>query len=420
MDKTEKTKINGKKTAKIAAVCVIAVIIAVYAVCGIYVSKNGDKITTEIAIADTAEKTVDVKMFIVRDEKIISASGANIVSAVKDGTRVSANDTVAYSFSDPESAGKLIRMSQISEQLDYYSSLISQSTSVASDTSSYDKKITDNTTAFASLVSSGNFTSLENTKDKLRDAVTSKQTATGIKLDLSETVNALQSEYSSLASAVSGYSEIKSGGAGYYISGTDGYEGVLDYASVDEWTISDAEKAFDAVPSVKQGDIGRIVHGYYWYLVCVADTADINSLKEGARKTVSLPDSSVGDFTAQVYSIRSDRATGKSLVIFRCILMNEDFASLRIENAKIGIESYEGYRVNNKAIRVNEDNETGVYVVKGGVMTFKKVKIEYSNDEYSIVSNPYKDDASKKRSYINLYDEYIIDGKNLKEDKIIK
>lgn len=416
----EKTVKNKKNTFAIAAGIVFCVIVLLFIIFQIYIKWNGNTIKTEIALADTAVKAVTVDMFVVRDEKIVSSNSANIVSAVSDGTRVNANETVAYSFADPSSAGNIIKMAEIKEQLNYYSDLISKSASVVSDTSSYDNRISRDIVSFAAAVSSGKFEDLKDKKDELRDAITSKQTATGVELDLSGAISALQAEYSALQGSTSVYTEIKSGGSGYYISGTDGYENTLAYTAVDDWSIADVENALTAEPVIFSGNIGRIVHGYYWYLACVTDTESINTLREGNRKTISFPDSSIGDFSAEVYSIRTDRSTGKSLVIFRCLLMNEDFATLRKERARIHIETYEGYRVDTKAIRVNEDNETGVYVIKGGVMTFKKAKIEYSGDDYCIVSNPYKDDVTRKNEYINLYDEYITEGKDLREGKLIK
>ena len=142
------------------------------------------------------------------------------------------------------------------------------------------------------------------------------------------------------------------------------------------------------------------------------------NLKEGSKKTIVFPDSSVDDITAQIYSIRSD-PSGKTLLVFRCNLMNEELATLRCDNAKIILENHEGYRVDNRAIRVNEDNETGVYVVSGSVMKFKKVNIVYSTDDYSIVTNPYRDDVTMRGKYINLYDEYIIEGMDLSDGKLI-
>ena len=411
---------------QIIGIAVLAVIVLVYVCCQIYISVNRSSITTEVAIAASEKKTLGVDMFIVRDEKIITASGSNIVSAVGDSTRVGVNDTVAYSFSDSVSAGNILRMREITEELDYYSALLNQSVSISGDTTAHDNRIMKDLVDFSAMVDSGDFASLGMSESELRDAITSKQTATGVRLELSDIITELENEYASLKSQTGRYSEIKSGGTGYYISGVDGYENTLDYDKVDSWKIEDVQAAFSAEPSeVAANQIGRLVHGYYWYLACVVDTNQINTLREGRRRTISFPDSSVGDITATVKMIRSDVSTGKSLLVFECNTMNENLSTLRNERAVIILEEISGYRVDNRAIRADENNEMGVYVVKGSVLRFRKLEIAYTGDEYSIVTTPFlrNDDEKMKQvsksEYIGVFDEYIVDGQDLYDGKII-
>ena len=103
--------------------------------------------------------------------------------------------------------------------------------------------------------------------------------------------------------------------------------------------------------------------------------------------------------------------------------MNEELAALRNEIALINIEEIEGFRVDNRAIRANEDNEKGVYVVSGGRMYFRKIKIVYSTNDYSIVADPYKDSDIMKNDYpsqyLHLYDEYIVEGRDLSHGRLI-
>lgn len=409
----------------IAGITLAAVFLFVFFLYHGYMAVIGSELKTEIAFADDSAKALSVDMFVVRDEKVISGSGGNVVSAVKDGTRVSVNDTVAYSFADSESAGNIIRMNEINELLDYYAELTNASTNVVSDTTAYDNRIMSDLYSFASMVSSGDFSALNEKQQEMRDAITSKQTATGVELDVSASVNALKAEYSVLSAGTSNYSEIKAQSTGYYISGVDGYEKKLDYSAVDDWTIEDVEAAISSSPdAVSDSAAGRLVHGYYWYLACITETSGINELKEGSRYTISFPDSSVEDVTAQVCSISSERETGKSLVVFRCNAMSEELASLRCESAVINVTEYDGLRVNNDAIRSNDNNETGVYVVKGGYMYFRKVIIIYSTDEYSIVADPTDEgvlpEGEKASQYLGLYDEYITYGRNLSHGRLIQ
>ena len=427
-----KKKKKTKNSRKISPKTLIAAVVGIFAVVFIgsqaYIIGESREIKTEVTVRDTVQKTIAVQMFAVRDEQVITyEGGGNIVSAVHDGTRVAKDETVAYSLPDSASAGSIMRMREIKDELEYYSELQKKSSTVAGDTSSYDNRITEDLCTYGKMIASGNFTDKEEVKDELRDAVTAKQTATGTELDLSQEVAALENEYSALASAVSSYREIKSQGTGYYISGSDGYETALDYEKADSWTASEVEKALNSQPQeVSKNSVGRIVHGYFWYLATVVDTNKINGLKEGSVKTIVFPDSSIDNLKATVYSIRSDGETGKSAVVFKCTVMNDDLALLRTQQALIVMEEYTGCRIDNNAVRVNDENKTGVYVVSGSQLEFKYINIIYSGKDYSIAltyGTETNEDGSQRKitkGYIKVFDEYVISGNDIYDGKIIR
>ena len=94
--------------------------------------------------------------------------------------------------------------------------------------------------------------------------------------------------------------------------------------------------------------------------------------------------------------------------------MNAGLASLRMEEAKITLESYSGYAIDPSALRHRkEDDVWGVYVQLGSLVKFRKVSIIYQ-DESVAISEPVPDDG-----YLRLYDEIILKGVDLRDDKIL-
>ena len=148
LEKETKKNIRQLSVPAIVGITLFGVFLAAFFSYHAYMFVQGNELKTEIAFSDEAVKSYKTKMYIVRDEKIISASGNNVVSAVKDGARVGVNDTVAYSFSDSASAGNIIRMNEINELLDYYGTLMGVSSHVAGDTSAHDEKIMNNLYSF--------------------------------------------------------------------------------------------------------------------------------------------------------------------------------------------------------------------------------------------------------------------------------
>ncbi len=418
---TNGTVVRRLSTPAIVAITLACVFFVVFMAYHIYILTKSTELKTEIAFPDTVRVTLDAQMFIVRDEKIINETkGDNIVSAVSDGTRVSVNETIAYSFADSTSAGNLVRMKEIRELLDYYEGLEGEAGHIANDTSLLDERIMSNLNDFSTMVSSGDFSALANEQKEMRDSITSKQTATGVELDLKDVVANLNAEYSSLAATTSSYKEIKSPDTGYYIDGTDGCETVLSYDDVENWTVEDVEAALESDP--QPGDAGRIVHGYYWYLACVTNSDNMQLINDRKIRKISFPDSAVGDIEAEVFISEYDEKSGKSLIVFRCLSMNEELAGLRVENAKIVLKEVSGFRINKKAFRSNENNESGVYVINGAKMVFRKFIDLYTGDDFYIAEDVRartENQVDREQDYVNRYDEYIVEGRDLAHGKLV-
>ena len=78
------------------------------------------------------------------------------------------------------------------------------------------------------------------------------------------------------------------------------------------------------------------------------------------------------------------------------------------------VNSYGGLRVSRSALRFNDDQERGVFVVVGGKLVFKKINVEYWGDDYLICTQ--EDDGD----YLKLYDRIVTEGKDLYEGKVVE
>ena len=79
----------------------------------------------------------------------------------------------------------------------------------------------------------------------------------------------------------------------------------------------------------------------------------------------------------------------ETVVVFSCDEMNENLSDFRIEEVEIITDEYSGFRISNSAIRT-VDGEQGVYIVRGNLMGFRKIKIVYTNSDYTL-KNTYMD-----------------------------
>lgn len=425
--RVQKRQRRGRAVKITAVVLVIALIIG----CFTYYRSitSTDSVSTAVATYSSIAKAVTVSMFVVRDEEYIyNTSSGSAVDAVSSGSRVAKGDTIAYVFSSSESAANVARINEIDELLEYYESISSlSSTTTVTDTSSYDSKINSAIEEFLDSTENGDYSGLVAVSDDLRDSIFARQYALGGTVDVADKIEALTLEREELVAATGSYSTITASSPGYYISGADGYENTLSYDDVDDWTIDDVTAALSSSPQEVGSTVyGRIVTDYKWYLTCVVSSSEAVGLTEGSEYTIAFPDSSAENITAEV--IRMEKSgTSEVLLVFECGTMSEELSTLRIETAQIYISTYSGLVVYNTAIR-ELNGYTGVYVLSGSRVRFRRFYILYSNDEYSIVQNSENDDEEAVTSedgetytysFLKQYDTYLLGGTDLYDGKYI-
>ena len=95
--------------------------------------------------------------------------------------------------------------------------------------------------------------------------------------------------------------------------------------------------------------------------------------------------------------------------------MDEEYANMRIETVEVITKSCTGYKVPSEAIRFDSENNSGIYVLRGKIISFINTDIIYSSDDYVIISSEDEDGSG-----VALYDEVIVKGKELEDGKVIK
>ena len=169
---------------------------------------------------------------------------------------------------------------------------------------------------------------------------------------------------------------------------------------------------FRSEPSEAASASGKLVSSYLWYLAGVVDTKHTKSFPVGKNIIVNFPDEGLENVSMKVES--AEAVNGKLKVILSSTLMNETLANMRIENVEIVEQSYSGYKIPSNAIRFDKENHSGVYVLRGKIISFIEVEILYSQEEYVIVS------ASRTGGRgLKLYDDVVIKGRDVYDGKVI-
>lgn len=406
-------RMKKKPTIKLIAIVLVIALGLSYAMYQV-VQISKSKIETETVRSETVNKTIDTKCFVVRDEHYIRNSvNGTILSFVNNGDRVASGNTVSVVFQDASDADTYVKIVELKKEIAQYAALSGQANTQAVNIVSLNTKINENVADYLDDVDKGELSAAFEKLEQFRSSATGKQIATGATLNFTKKLSELKNELSSLQKQKISYTGIKTELSGYYISGADGYEEMIAYKNIDKLTAADVTKAIASKPlSVPEDTTGRIVTSFDWYLLCVVDADQAASLSTGDEITVNFPYAAVEKLPVKVAKI-GEKSDGKVLLVLKCSDMYESLANFRIEDVQIVTATYTGYKIKNSAIRTL-DGQTGVFVVSGDLVAFRKAHIVYETSDYTIVDNPNSDNG-----YIKLYDEVITKGVELYDNKLI-
>ncbi|MBQ8783823.1 MAG: hypothetical protein IJZ57_08650 [Clostridia bacterium] len=396
---------------------IVAIILSVMVIA--YMTYNAfaytySPVTTERLTEQTSiEQTFEFKGFVLRDETAIdSASGGTAISLAIDGTRVAKGDCIAISCANNDDAAVYTRLEAAREEYDRLVNLNNQNGVNELSSEKLNDEIQSAYSDILDKIFSNDFSSLSQSVELFNNKSATKQILSEGSIDLSDTITALKEEIESLEAKNVKYTEIEAPASGYYINNLDGYEATLNYAEAEKLTAEQIEKAVEAEPSKTASDSGKLVSSYLWYLAGVVDTKYTKSFPVGKNITVNFPDDGLSNIQMKVES--AEAAGGKLKVLLSSTLMNEELANMRIETVEIVEQAYDGYKIPSKAIRFDEENNSGVYVLRGKIISFIEVEILYTDEDYVIVS------ASKSKGKgLTLYDDVITKGRDLYDGKVI-
>ena len=238
-------------------------------------------------------------------------------------------------------------------------------------------------------------------------------------IDFSKKIASVKSDIAALTAKVGSVDYLMADDTGYYVSSADGYENTLSFSNIKNLSSDKIKAALSASPAaVPANTKGKLIHGYTWYFVGIVNKSDATRLNDGDSVTLRCDNMSRDSINASVY-YRGPINTDETVLILSSKIMDSDIARLRTEDVEIVINETDGIRVNKSAVRVI-DGVQGVYVLTGNIVRFKKLDIIYTGEDY-VISKMIKEDVydENKVPYLKIYDAVILEGKDLKDGKLI-
>ena len=152
-----------------------------------------------------------------------------------------------------------------------------------------------------------------------------------------------------------------------------------------------------------------MIDDYKWKLAATFTEGQAAVLTENTKVRLILGTDQT-EITAKVENV--EKYDNDYVAIFSADDLNSVIASSRVGRFKLLVDSYNGIRIASSAIHFDKENNIGVYVKKGSQAYFVQVDRIYSSEDYVIVR-----DTSGQSGYLSLYDDIIVEGKDLYDGK---
>lgn len=377
-----------------------------------------DAVKSETVYSYDAKKTITTKLFAVRDEKLlVNQVNGIIVPLVSDGDKLAKGDAYAVVCGNTQDAAAFMMKKQIQNDIDRYEKLNGRQNL---NTLEADKEID---LSFANLLNAayqGDHKKMKSFSDDFVDRLTSRQNAFSSQpLDFNDKINLLKEEIRQIDASGISAQGFNSDYSGYYSSNVDGYENEISFENVDKVTTNQIENAISGTGFSKPPEAhGKVICSFNWYLLAVINNSELADLKPGDKKQILIGKNGEISLDATVYALNPSES-GKTSIVFLCNQMNEDYAQMRIEDASIVMNSYKGLKIKSSAVRT-VDNMQGVFILQGNVVGFRQIITLDSRDDYVVAEIKSNQTNTQGLNYLSLYDEVIIEGKNLYEGKIVR
>ena len=418
MTKAKSNPINKLK--KIIALF-LAIILVLFIFCysiHLVISAVNLGVETTVAYRVTRSETINTQCFVIRDEDFLKSSTGGVrVSFVDNGQRIAKNDTVSIVFDSQADASAYLKMNELKKDIAHYEALQGKSDVNTFDVDTISKKINIELYNYLDCLDSGDYSGAVEAAELYRNTVTHKQISVGAELDVSDKLNSLKEQYNELAKTQYSFTEIKADSSGYYINNADGYEKTINYNEVDNLTVDDIKASLKSnADTIPDDVVGRAVSSFKWYIACVVDKQDTIDLSYSKTYYINFPKSGIKRLPVKLHKL-GERSSDEVMLIFSCDIMNENLAALRIENAEIIINEYTGFEIPTEAIRTDENNQPGVYVIRGHIVGYRKIKVVKAFGDVTLVDRP--DDKEITSGFIRLHDRVINEGVDLYDDKLV-
>ena len=394
---------------KILSVAVLVAVVLYFSVqLHNYIS---DPLTTTLVYAATAEDTISVNGYLVRDEETFDFESGTLSHEQTEGAKVGIGQTIAVVYSNDSALDTAAKIEELELQLQQLQFAL-ESYLDPDAALRLDSAINEDLLTIRRKISGGDYSELSDEISELKAGVMKRDytytTKEEIETDIAETQNQLEEYRRTLTNEKS----ISAPASGTYSGVCDGYETTLTPKMLSEMTVKQVESA---KPKESTGNVGKMIYGDRWYYVAVISEEDAVLLEKRSQVMLRFAKGLGMDISMTIDRIGASE-NGKCVLVTHCDKYLAQTTTLRHQAAELILRDYEGIRVPANALRVNESGVSGVYCVVGVTARFKPVEVVYAGDGYVLVKETSTTEGS---AVLRIGDEVIVTNGDVYDGKVV-
>ena len=355
-------------------------------------------LTTVTAIEYEAGAGSYTTGYVVRDETVIQSHYEITTLVVAEGERVSAGQALATGYRNTDAQARQAKIQELEHQLEQ----LQYAASYAGDAAGQailDSEIQTHLENMSQYVARRDMNAVEDRSAALKGLILRRTSSEADNAAMDQRILDLTTQLEGLRNEASADTRtVGAGMSGFFSGNVDGFEKTLTVESLDTLTVA----ALDALTPGEAEDtaLGKIITDSTWYYVTSVPTELVREARVGRQIPVTFSSVFYDDLNMTIERIGEDE-NGESL--------------LGEQSADVVFTSYSGLRVPKEAIRVTEDQRTGVYVLENRNAVWKYVTPLHDNGETYVV-------VLDKSSTNNLWpgDEIIVNAPDLYDGKVVR
>lgn len=425
--RTQKEKQAKKKPIKTAIIVLVAVF-ALYIAAACFVGMRSN-LSTTIALKGSLQEETRTNGYIFREQDVIEAPwDGHFECLVSEGERVNDGEIIGYIYRtapDPvvvdeiKKVHKAIRLSGTEYEVEY----------IAGGSGVAEKKLSELARELSDKRQECDLSAVREDKEDIDTLVKRKHiTDDGTEEATEETteekkvgdVSELEEKLASLERQAGESVKITAEIGGVFSSRIDGLEDELaleNANAVVPATLNELDKVkLESHQTVVAGQpLCKVINNYTWKYATTLTEKEAEQLSQGQVVQMRFYDLASGSVKGTVSRISELEGGKRAVVISTNRYVDGIYSSSRISADIVTVDS-SGIKLPAGCLRV-KDGITGVYVIRLDTARFVPVNLIYKNDEWAIISAAEPELGGYK---LQIYDEVIVECKNLEDGKVVR